>query len=103
MRRRIVRRNGRQAAGRFIKKAAFYVLRLSGAAAAACLYSAGAIEIAFRHRGYTAYGGEYLMIPFVFYAVFKALGVTGALCRRILQKQKRKVLKRMHACRLEAE
>jgi len=79
-----------QKSGRFLKKAAIGMARLSGAAALTYLYSVKAIESAFLHRGYVAYGGEYLMIPFVFYAVFKALGIVGILRKRMFRKQRRK-------------
>ena len=72
----------------FLKKAVMFTARLSGAAALTCLYSMKAIESAFQHRGYVAYGGEYLMIPFVFYGVFKVLGIVGALCYWMVRKQK---------------
>ena len=76
-----------QAVGQFIKKAIIFMARLSGTAALTYLYSVKAIESAFLDRGYVAYGGEYLMIPFVFYAVFKVLGGIGVLCSGIFQKK----------------
>ena len=69
-----VRKGKWQATRRFIKKAAPHVLRLLGAVALTYLYSAWSIEQAFIQRGYKAYGGEYLIIPFVFYGVYKVLG-----------------------------
>lgn len=72
----------------FLKKAVMFTVRLSGAAALTYLYSMKAIESAFLQRGYAAYGGEYLMIPFAFYAIFKVLGIVGALCHWMARKQK---------------
>lgn len=69
-----VRKSKWQAARRFIKKAAPHVIRLFGAIALTYLYSVWSIEQAFIQRGYKAYGGEYLVIPFVFYGIYKVFG-----------------------------
>lgn len=87
-----------QKARQFFKKAAVFAARLSGAGAVTYLYSVKAIESAFQHRGYAAYGGEYLMIPFVFYGVFKVLGIIGALCHWMTVKQKGRKMRIRNTC-----
>ena len=44
-----------------------------GAVLITYLYLVRAIEHAYLQRGYEAYGGEYLIIPFVFYGAYKLL------------------------------
>ncbi len=77
-----VRRLLKRAFG-LLKKASAFMLRLSGAAALTCLYAVNAIEHAYLQRGYEAYGGEYLVIPFVFYAAYKALRAASKIFQSV--------------------
>lgn len=58
----------------FLKRAAIPVFRLLGTAGLTYLYLVWAIEQAFLERGYKAYGGEYLIVPFVFYGIYGVMG-----------------------------
>lgn len=49
------------------------LLKAAVAAWVTYIYAAWSIEQAYLQRGYIAYGGEYLFIPFVFYVVFKTI------------------------------
>ena len=51
-----------------------------GAALITYLYLVKAIEHAYLQRGYEAYGGEYLIIPFVFYGAYKLLALAIGAC-----------------------
>lgn len=64
----------RQVPGPFFKKAILVVLKLALSALLTFPYAVWSIEYAFLQRGYKAYGGEYLFIPFVFYVTFLILG-----------------------------
>jgi len=66
---------------RFLRKAAVSGARVLAAAGVTYLYTAWSIEQAFLQRGYKAYGGEYLIIPFVFYGAYKSLAGISRLCR----------------------
>jgi len=69
-----VRKSKWQTVRRFIKKAVPDGFKLFGTIVLTYLYSMWSIEQAFLQRGYKAYGGEYLMIPFVFYGLYKIFG-----------------------------
>ena len=68
------------------------MIRMLAAAGVTYIYAVWDIEQAYLKRGYQAYGGEYLVIPFVFYAAFKVFGWIAALCcgavRRIRNMEK---------------
>lgn len=66
----------------FFRKAFLVVLRLALSALLTFPYAVWSIEYAFLQRGYKAYGGEYLFIPFVFYVIFLILGVFAKLGNR---------------------
>lgn len=59
----------------FCMKFIWIAYRLFVAGAAAYLCGAWAIKWACAQRGYKAYGGEYFVIPLVFYTVYKGLGL----------------------------
>lgn len=59
---------------RIFKKAALYISRLSASAGMTYLYIRWSVRQAYIYRGYDACGGEYLIIPFVFYGIFKVSG-----------------------------
>lgn len=61
------------AAKKCAKRASRVMLRMLAAAGVTYLYAIWAIEQAYLQRGYRAYGGEYLIIPMVFYMVFKSI------------------------------
>lgn len=54
-----------------LKKGAMALCNMSGAGLITYLYLVKAIEQAYLQRGYEAYGGEYLMAPFVFCGSYK--------------------------------
>ena len=56
------------------KKIMLYLLRLFGSAGLTFVYSRWVIEQAFFERGYRAYGGEYFLIPLVFYGIYQVWG-----------------------------
>lgn len=66
----------------FLKKSALPVFRLLGTVGLTYLYLVWAMEQAFIERGYKAYGGEYLMAPFVFYGLYRLLGEAAKMIRR---------------------
>lgn len=65
--------------GRFLKKAAHILFRPVGSVGLTYLYAIWAAERAFIQRGYVAYGGEYMVIPFIFYGLYKGLGAIEKL------------------------
>lgn len=60
---------------RFFRKAMGFMLRLLGAATVTYLFMLWMIEQAFLERGYVAYGGELLLIPVVFYFMYKLMSI----------------------------
>lgn len=68
---------------RNLKKAVPAVCRLSAAASVTCLYSLWAIEQAYARRGYRAYGGEYLSIPLVAWAIYNILTVLAKIIHAV--------------------
>lgn len=72
---------GWPAARRLLGKTAAVGARVLAAAGVTYLCTAWSIEQAFLQRGYKAYGGEYLIIPFVFYGTYKAAGAAAWLFR----------------------
>lgn len=58
---------------RILKTRWYPVLKFFGITGLTYLYSVWAIRQAFIQRGYRAYGGEYLMIPIIFYGIYKVL------------------------------
>lgn len=72
-------------ARRLAGKASWVMLRVLAAAWVTYLYAAQAMEQAFLQRGYRAYGGECLVIPFVFYGTFKAIGLAERTVRAARQ------------------
>lgn len=59
----------------FFKKTMKFMLQLLGAATVTYLFSLWIIGQAFRERGYIAYGGEYILIAFVFFATYKLMNI----------------------------
>lgn len=79
------RRRRWAAARRLAGKASWVMFRGLAAAMVTYLYTARAMEQAFLQRGYRAYGGECLVIPFVFYGAFKAIGLAERAARAARQ------------------
>ncbi len=79
------RRRRWAAARRLAGKASCVVLRALAAAVVTYLYTARAMEQALLQRGYRAYGGECLVIPFVFYGGFRAIGLAERAARAARQ------------------
>lgn len=91
-----VRRRQWAAARRIAGKASWIMLRLLAAASVTYLYAVQAIEQAFLQRGYRAYGGECLVIPFVFLGAVKTI----ALAERVIRAARQWILKKERmACR----
>ena len=80
-----MRRRRWAAARRLAGKASRIMLRALAAAGVTYLYAACAMEAAFLQRGYRAYGGECLVIPFVFYGAFQAIGLAERTVRAARQ------------------
>ena len=57
------------------RKAMRFTLRLLGAAIVTYLFAFWIIEKAFLERGYAAYGGEYILIAFVFFVIYKLMNI----------------------------
>ncbi|WP_300782020.1 hypothetical protein [uncultured Acetatifactor sp.] len=79
------RRRRWAAARRLAGKVFWVMLRALAAAWVTYLYTARAMEQALLQRGYRAYGGECLVIPFVFYGVFKAIRLAERAVRAARQ------------------
>ena len=79
------RRRRWAAARRLAGKASWVMLKTLAAAGVAYLYAVRAMEAAYLQRGYRAYGGECLVIPFVFYGAFKAIGLAERAARAARQ------------------
>lgn len=60
--------------GSALKKAALIMFRPAGSVGLTYLYFTWAAEQAFLQRGYAACGGEYVILPLVFYGAYKGLG-----------------------------
>ncbi len=77
-----IRKSKQQITKRFLKKVAPYIYRLFGAVGLTYLYLIWVTEQALIQRGYKAYGGEYIIVPFVFYGFYKILGIVGKFFRK---------------------
>lgn len=71
-----------------LKKAAVILCNILGAVLITCLYLIKAIEQAYLQRGYVAYGGEYLMVPFVFWGAYKLLSLSFRVCNMARRRRK---------------
>lgn len=78
-----VRKAWRTKIKRGLKKTAEFMTttgcRIAGSALLTGIYVAWSAEQAFLQRGYKAYGGEYLAIPFVFLWTYAGLGWIACL------------------------
>lgn len=61
-------------AERIFRKTTVYIFRLSVSTGITYLYIRWSVRQAYICRGYEACGGEYFMIPFVFYGIYRILG-----------------------------
>ena len=75
---------------RLVKKVGKVIFRVLVAALVTFLYAAWEIDQAYLRRGYKAYGGEYIVIPFVFYLAIKGLILLDRLCYMIKTKKMHK-------------
>ncbi len=78
-----VRKAWQTKAKRVLKKAAEFMAmtgcRIAGSALLTGMYAVWSAEQAFFQRGYKAYGGEFLAIPFVFWWTYAGLGWIACL------------------------
>lgn len=66
-------KKGRRLFKRIVMLMATVRFRLFASAILTYIYAVWSAEQAFLQRGYKAYGGEYLAIPFVFWGAYKGL------------------------------
>ena len=73
---------------KFLRKAAIILVNVLGAILITYLYLIKAIEHAYLQRGYEAYGGEYLIVPFVFYGAYKLVSLIIKVCGKVKKLRK---------------
>lgn len=73
---------------KFLRKAAIILGNVLGAALITYLYLVKAVEHAYLQRGYEAYGGEYLIVPFVFYGAYKLVSLITRVCGKVRKLRK---------------
>lgn len=73
---------------KFLRKATIILGNVLGAALITYLYLEKAIEQAYLQRGYEAYGGEYLIVPFVFYGAYKLVSLITRVCGKVRKLRK---------------
>lgn len=72
---------------RFFIKFILLVYRLCISGTITYLCTTWTIEFASSQRGYKAYGGEYFIIPLVFYTTYKGMGFLKRLSQKTCKKE----------------